>query len=103
MNLLASLEPNRGSGRSWALLAVNLRAMCGCVLSWPAWSGGGVGGRVRVRYRRGLACRGWAVRAHFFLEGAPLPAAAFLAAPYLERACLRSVTPRLSSTPRTMW
>ena len=27
MNLLASFEPKRGSGRSWLLLAVNLRAM----------------------------------------------------------------------------
>src|ERR1700752_4166447 len=27
MNLPASFEPNRGSGRRWVLLAVNLRAM----------------------------------------------------------------------------
>src|SRR5215831_16686350 len=86
MNLLTSFEPYRGSGRSWVLLAVNLRAM-------------------RASWESSCPCGAWTagwfvfVEDYFFLVGA----APFLAAPYLERACLRSVTPRLSSTPRTIW
>jgi len=86
MNLLASFEPNRGSGLSWALLAVNLRDMRG---SWGRSDSWGC--------PWGLG-RGPPV--YFFL---PLVGtAALLEAPYFDRACLRSATPRLSSTPRTM-
>ena len=90
MNLLTSFEPNRGSGRSCSLLAVNLRAMVRA--SYVSSAVVGVSVRVGDRSRR----------AYFFL--APLAGAALLAgAPYFERACLRSATPRQSSTPRTMW
>src|SRR5579885_3497632 len=98
MNLPASFEPNRGSGRRWVLLAVNLRAMR---LS-PSQRGRRAAcslGDDELGDRRRHATPS---PSYFFL--APAAAAAFLrCAPYLERACLRSATPWQSSTPRTMW
>lgn len=53
------------------------------------------------RYRcRVLSASARVLSYFFFFAGA---AAALAEAPYFERACLRSATPRLSSTPRTMW
>src|SRR4051794_34153208 len=89
INLLTSFEPYRGSGRSWALLAVNLRAMRA---SWESSMRPDEARKDEV-WGPGLRC------VYFFLAGAAL----FLGAPYFERACLRSATPRLSSTPRTTW
>lgn len=45
---------------------------------------------------------------YFFFAGAPLAAGAAAPAlgrfaPYLERLCLRPLTPAVSSAPRTMW
>src|SRR4051812_12494142 len=95
MNLPASFEPYRGSGRRWVLLAVNFRAMkicpAGVLESCP----------VEFVLVHGSGRTGGATLAHFFLAAG---AAAFLRwAPYFERACFRSPTPWQSRTPRTIW
>src|SRR5262245_44936165 len=116
MNLPASFEPNRGSGRRCVLLAVNFRMTfgpsqlkaagrpqalsvghCRFVLETPARA-------IGPGCRRGNPDRAVRIRIgklldlpYFFLA-APGAAAFLRCAPYLERACLRSPTPWQSST-----
>ena len=101
MNLPASFEPNRGSGRSCVLLAVNFRAMNVS----PAQDSCEIRNQVcgSVPRRRASSYASLTFDSSLLLLLGRAGRAAFLRwAPYFERACLRSATPWQSRTPRTM-